>query len=207
MTGNPYYHEFEASNLDPQFIRWIVGAFIVAVVLTAINTAVKPISFRCRGVKPSGERARACRRICAVRLADKKDRMAIVLPSSSWDKELAVIWTGIAFWQGIECHGAGLNQWFCNRFYPFDGPLMFLAVTFGLIAAYLTMKFILFLTVKIKVALLVRWYELNRVDIPAVAEKWGLCDFIHRAAVQAKKRKTAKAAKSSATVSRRNVDF
>jgi len=186
MQENPYYHEFTA-NLDPHFLIWVIASLIIVIALSMANTAVKPISFRCRGIKTTGERMRACRRACAIRIADKKDKVAIVLPSSSWDKEWAVIWTVLAFWQGMESHGKGLYQWFCNRAYPFNDVLMVMFIVMISVVSFFAVKAIIFLSIKVKVAILVRWYEINKVDVPPITEKWGASDFFRRIAIKSRK--------------------
>ena len=185
--NNPYYHELAFTGIDPVFIRWAIGAIVTAILMTVINTAEKPISWRCRGIKPEGKRVRACRRIATVRLANvKKERKAIVLPSSSWDKELAMIVTGITLWQGVSCHGKGLHQFFINSetFYPFAEFNWLATVTIATVICYVAVKKLLFAASLLKVAVIVKWYAYNGVDIPPVAEKWGLFDVTRRIAVK-----------------------
>ena len=193
MYENPYYHEFSAS-LDPQFIIWVIVSLAVVIALSMANTAVKPISFRCRGIKASGRRTRACRKVCAIRQADKNDKIAIVLPSGSWDKEFAAIWTVLACWQGMMYHGKGLYQWFCNRSYPFNDIMMAITIVMLAVISYLVVKWTIFLSIKVKVAILVRWYEINKVDVPPICEKWGAEDFFRRIAIKSRKRKKEKEA-------------
>ena len=190
MTGNPFYHELEAISIDPQFIIWSVASLAIAIVLTILDTGIKPISWRCRGLEVTRSHMRAARRLCGVKYADKKKHgLALVLPSTSWCRILAMIVVGIMLWQGMECHGCGLIQLCRNKFYPINGAIFVIGLTAATMIAYAIVRRMLRIAMLAKVAYLARSCKANHTPLPPVIEKWGLGDVQRRAALLARKRK------------------
>ncbi len=204
MTGNPYYHEMGEMVIDPKFIVWSAVALAAAIVLTMLNTGIKPITWRCRGIDVTRSHMRAARRLCGVPFADRKENgLALVLPSTSWCRILAMIVTGIILWQGMSCHGYGLIQLCRNKFYPFNGIVFVLGLTIAVLIAYAVIRRMLRAAMLVKVAYLSRICKDNHVSLPPVIEKWGLGDIQRRAAILARKRKAE--AGSAKTESRKEI--
>lgn len=177
--NNPYYHEFSFDGLDSKFVIYAVGSLVLAIILTVLNTRVKPISWRCRGIRVSGIKMRACHRKTGMKLAKPRSKgAAMVLPSTSWDKGLAAIWTAFVCWQGAIYHGAGLLQLLRNNFYPLDGAVLLLVIAVAtMLAAWFARKVIYWSTIA-TVVLTAGWYRINGAELPTVIEKWGLSDVI-----------------------------
>ena len=193
MNGNPLYHEFTFNGLDPEFVKYLVLSGIAVIVLTMLNTSYKLISWRCRGIRAAGSHRRACRRTFALRGASlSKDEHAIVLPSTSWVRNLALIWTFAAFWQGYSYHGLGYVQLLRNKF-SFAAPIFFLvslAIAFPIVD-WVARK-VIFIAIFTKVWLIVLQYRLAHKKMPPVAEKWGLSDLAFQIRYRAKKREEAR---------------
>lgn len=174
MANNPYYHEFHAS-LDSEVI---VGTVILLVTVLAIVIKVTCVAYA-RDRKGIVVRARKAKALCNILDRDyTKSGRSIIMPSTSADYALALVFGGIeAYLLYRFCH-AGLVQLMLNIFGDLVGFGMTAIADVAVVAFCITAMWIYVRFTQLLVAACKLHHHDRHGDRLEVSQRMGLSDIL-----------------------------
>lgn len=114
---NSRYHEFTPAGLDPALIILAIVGLAAVIIFAYLVVRIRPVNRRCTSYRSVGSKAAKVsnpHRKCGAAPKDQPG-LAIIMPSTSFDWKLALIYSLTMAVLTYHYHGAGIIQLLWNR--------------------------------------------------------------------------------------------